>query len=187
MASTEGESSMEALAGCKEQTLRERTGRGWQAWVDRLDEAGAGELDHADIVALIDPSIDRWWAQTITVGYERIKGRRAVGQSAEGTFNTSKSATLPAGVERVRAAFSQEQRSRWLPVDLQERSTTSSSSLRFDLPDGTRASLWFTQKGPEKCSVSVQIERLPDAHARDVAKEAWGRYLSALKKELTRG
>lgn len=176
---------LERIGGCADATLNDRTGKGWSEWVEYLDAAGAAELDHPAIVELVDPAIDRWWAQTITVGYERIKGRRALGQTASGSFAASKSITLPVGLDRARQAFLPEEREAWLPITLQDRQTTSPSSLRFDLPDSARAAVWFTEKGPSKCSLSVQIERLPSAQARDAAREAWGRYLKALKAHVT--
>lgn len=174
------------LAGFSDAVLRERTGEDWAFWVAFLHERGAADLDHAAIVDLIDPAIDRWWAQSIVVGFERLIGRRAVGQVKGGTFTASKSATLPVGLERARAACSRAERAEWLPIPLDDRPTTSASSLRFDLPDGSRAALWFTDKGPDKTGLSVNIEGLADTGARDAAKEAWGRYLAALKAWVRR-
>lgn len=174
----------EQIAGYTDATLRERSGRGWAEWVQILDDRGAEPLDHAAIVDLVEPEIDRWWAQTIVVGYERLTGRRAVGQVAGGTFAASKSATLPVGLDRARQAFTQDERAAWLSIPVAERPTTSPSSLRFDLPDGTRAGVWFTEKGPSKVSLSVNLQGLPTADARDAAKRAWGEHLAALKAHV---
>ena len=44
-----------------------------------------------------------WWAQTVTVGYERIKGLRAVGQRRDGTFEANKSRTFAVPLARLYA------------------------------------------------------------------------------------
>ena len=38
--------------------------------------------------------ISGWWLQTVTVGYERIKGLRARGQRREGTYEAHKARTF---------------------------------------------------------------------------------------------
>ena len=59
--------------------------------------------------------VDGWWAQSITVGYERARGMRAVYQKADG-FAASASKTVGVPVERLYAAFADEAlRARWLP------------------------------------------------------------------------
>ena len=52
-----------------------------------LDRHGAAELAHGDIARLVNTKykVDGWWSQTVTVGYERIKGRRAKGQRLDGS------------------------------------------------------------------------------------------------------
>ena len=170
-----------ALAGVKNATLREKTGHTWGGWTRTLDDLGATEMTHREIAKWLSGRLDSWWAQTVTVGYERLRGLREVGQSCEGDFQISKSATLPIGVAGARKAWSEAARSEWLEVELAPRKTRSASSLRFDADDGTRVSLWFTSKGRSKCSMSLQVERLASGEAREAAREAWSGHLASLR------
>lgn len=79
-------------------TVRERTGEGWEHWLAELDEWGASERNHTEIARHLreDLELDGWWAQTIAVGYERARGRRAVGETAHGfTANASRTINVP--------------------------------------------------------------------------------------------
>src|SRR5688500_7375884 len=68
--------------GMSSEALRRRTGRGWEEWLPLLDAWGAVERSHPQIATYLrdELGIDGWWAQGITVGYERARGMRAVGQ-----------------------------------------------------------------------------------------------------------
>jgi uncharacterized protein YndB with AHSA1/START domain len=89
--------------GPSERALQEATGRGWDAWLEVLDRAGAQDMDHAGIVAHLaaaHPEVSAWWAQSITVGYERARGRRAVGE-AKGGFQLGVTRTVDAAPDAV--------------------------------------------------------------------------------------
>ena len=53
-----------------------------------------------------DVQVADWWCQTVTVGYERIKGLRVVGQRRDGGFEASKSKTFTARLTRLYRAWS---------------------------------------------------------------------------------
>ena len=75
-----------ALAGISDRAIKENTGCTWDRWVPMLDRLGAAEMRHGEIAALVSRKfkVGDWWTQTVTVGYERIKGRRAIGQRLDG-------------------------------------------------------------------------------------------------------
>jgi hypothetical protein len=56
-----------------EESIRRRTGRGWEEWFDLLDESGAGDWSHAEIARWLsaEQGVAGWDAQSVTVGYER--------------------------------------------------------------------------------------------------------------------
>ncbi|HJR15886.1 MAG TPA: hypothetical protein VJ808_03450 [Gemmatimonadales bacterium] len=62
-----------------------------------LDRAKAYSWPHGQIATYVREKyrVSSWWSQTVTVGYERIKGLRAIGQRRDGSFEVSKSKTLP--------------------------------------------------------------------------------------------
>src|SRR4029453_8416986 len=120
-----------------------------------------------------------WWAQSVTVGYERIKGLRAVGQRRNGAFEASKSRTFPVPLARLFRSFhDSRQRARWLPdVDLRVRSATPEKYLRITWPDETSVAVGFLAKGAGKSQVAIQHEKLPDKAAATRLKAYWSERL----------
>jgi hypothetical protein len=173
-----------ALAGVSDETILARTGRTWKSWVDALDSAGAAALPHREIAAHVHETFDvsGWWAQSVTVGYERIKGLREIGQRRGGDFEATKSKTLRVPVERARHAFADARaRARWLPgVKPTLRKTTSESALRFTWEDGTAVDVWFVAKGEAKTQVAVTHRKLASKADAEARKAFWGDRLGDL-------
>jgi len=74
------------LAGMSDASIKARTGCTWERWATALDYVHANTWPHREIAAYVVEKykISGWWAQTVTVGYERIKGLRAVVNGVEG-------------------------------------------------------------------------------------------------------
>jgi hypothetical protein len=166
------------------------TGRGWEAWLDTLDAWGAGERTHPEIARWLEGEHDLagWWAQTVTVGFERAHGGREVGERPGG-FEASASKTVNVPAERLFDAFTDpDLRAGWLEgAVLRERIATRPRSARFDWgDDGTRIAVWITAKGSDKSSVTLNHERLADSEAVTRMKGYWRERLSALKAALER-
>src|SRR5687768_8885275 len=72
----------------------EMTGQRWEAWFATLDRWGARERKHGEIAAFLveEHDVPAWWAQTVTVWYERARGIRLKHQQADG-FTVSASKT----------------------------------------------------------------------------------------------
>lgn len=180
--------SLEQLAGIKDATIEARTGCNWERWVWHLDQAGAKEWSHRAIAEHVRRHyrMPMWWTQAVTVGYERIKGLRAVGQRRSGDFEAGKSKTLAAPVSRVYRAFRHSRaRRRWLgDVDLTVRTAVPDKSMRVSWPDGTSVEWYFVAKGRSKCQVAVQHVKLSDREAVDRMKAYWAVRLSELEQTL---
>jgi hypothetical protein len=130
--------------------------------------------------------VSGWWAQTVTVGYERARGLRAPNERPDG-FTVSVSKTLPVSADELSAMFTDpRKRRRWLERGaLRVRTSQPGRTARFDAADGvTRVNAWFTAKGPAKSSVALQIERLVDADAVERARAYWRERLAGLGAEL---
>jgi uncharacterized protein YndB with AHSA1/START domain len=172
------------LAGMSDAAIKARTGCAWKKWVDALDAHGAGNMSHREIAKLVHArwGIDGWWAQTVTVGYERIRGRREIGQRIHGTYAASKSRTFPVPVaDLYRACADPRWRTRWLDgVALTPRTSVRNQSVRLVGGDATRIQLWFTAKGDARSQVAVQHEGLPDRESRERMKAFWTERLAAL-------
>ena len=171
-----------------DEAIRRRTGRGWEEWLDLLDEWGAADRPHKEVARWVaqEHGIDGWGAQAMTVTYERVRGLRAVGEHADG-FAITASKTMAVPVNRLYEAFVDESvRERWLPgVELHERTVVKPRSARFDWGDGeTRVVVAFTEKGDEKSTVALQHERLADAEEAQRMKAYWRGRVAALKEVL---
>ena len=98
-----------ASAPVSDAAIAARTGRIWAEWIVALDGAGARDLSHTAIAELVHGrfGVGDWWAQSVTVGYERLTGKRADLQKADG-FAASGSLTVAAGLERLYATAADE-------------------------------------------------------------------------------
>ena len=99
-----------------------------------------------------------WWSQTVAVGYERIRGLRAIGQRHDGSYAASKSRTFAVPVAQLFEAFADEaQRQLWLPgVALVIKKATPHKTIRITWDDGTPVEVYFTPKGDDKSNLAVE-------------------------------
>src|SRR5262249_27016822 len=157
------------LAGKSDATLKENTGCTWERWVKALDHVDASTWRHRDIAKYVREKykLPSWWAQTVTVGYERIQGLRVVGQKQDGSFEASKSRTFAVPLSRLYQAFHDARvRSQWLPgVDLTIRTARRGKSMRITWPDRTSIEVGFASQGNGKSRVAVSHVKLPDKAA----------------------
>jgi hypothetical protein len=176
------------IAGVSDASVALRTGKTWAEWVRALDAAGAVEWPHREIARHVHDAHDGvsgWWAQTVTVGYERIRGLRDVGQRRGGGYEVSKTKTVPVAVGRLYEAFAVARSRRvWLPHALTIRTSRRARSMRAVWPDGTRVSLTFLDKGPAKSAVAVQHGGLATRDDADRLRSFWGERLEALARWL---
>lgn len=183
--------SYEQLAGIKDATIQAKTGCAWERWVWVLDQAGAQDWSHRAIAEHVRRryKTPMWWTQAVTVGYERIKGLRVVGQRRSGDFEAGKSKVLAAPVARVYRAFRDARtRRRWLGDEkLTIRTAVPNKSMRVTWNDGTSVEWYFVPKGAAKCQVAVQHVKLADRGSVDRMKAYWGERLGALQRLLTPG
>jgi uncharacterized protein YndB with AHSA1/START domain len=156
--------------------------------VRALDRLGAQDMQHREIVGLVNKKykVDGWWSQSVTVGYERIKGLRARGQRRDGSYEATKSRTFDVPVETLFDAWADENvRRRWLNgANEKLRTATSPKSLRLGWADGSIVAVGFLTKGRSKSSVAVQHEKLPDRETANRLKQYWSDRLDALAELL---
>ena len=166
-------------------TIKEKTGCTWERWVWALDRVGAHEWSHRAIADYVHEKykVPGWWTQAVTVGYERIKGLRAIGQRRGGGYEASKSKVFAAPIGRLYRAFHDARtRRRWLGgVKLTVRTAIPDKSMRVTWPDGTSVELYFVAKGPAKSQVAVQHRKLADKASADRMKAWWAERLGALE------
>jgi hypothetical protein len=177
-----------AIAGMSDKAVATKTGHHWEHWVRYLDRAGADTLSHKEIAKFLrdKTEVSGWWAQMITVAYERIKGLREKGQSCRGDYQMSKSKTLPVPVADLYRTFRMLRiRKQWYPdAPWTIRTATLNKSIRIGLDDGTRVQLYFWDKGPRKSQVSVHHEKLADKAHVERAKDFWAERLKEVQSFL---
>jgi hypothetical protein len=181
----------EKLGGMSDAALAKATGRSWPEWAEILDQAGAAGWEHRRIAEHLhaEQGVGDWWAQMVTVGYERLRGLRDVGQRRGGGYEVSKSKTLAVSVAEVWRAFGDPRRRRtWLPdLALEVTTATEPKSMRIKLDDGSRIDVYFTAKGASKASVALQHRKLADRKAADDMRAFWTARLEALRTALEDG
>jgi len=176
--------------GLSDAAVRRATGKGWDEWLSLLDAWGAAERTHAEIARHVHDghNVAGWWAQGVTVGYERARGRRAVHQGTEG-FAVAASKTVPVSIERLRHMLVDgAARDTWLePGTLRLRPSRSEKSARFDVlgpGEGTRLEAFLVAKGEAKTTVQLQHVKLPAAEDVESWRAFWKERLARLATVL---
>ncbi|MDH3681855.1 MAG: hypothetical protein OEV40_18105 [Acidimicrobiia bacterium] len=198
-ASDTGEAEPEPMAEWVEQpevtdgAVREATGRGWDEWCRMIDEWPERAEGHAAMAARLgrDHLASGWWAQTVIVGYERIRGLRTKYLRADGSFAGSVTRTVEADADRLRtdlldpagreaiAARAADELGR--PIGVELRSKPSSKTIRLAIhPDGGTALLSITEQPDGRVRVAVQHESLPSTVAVETWKAFWARWLDTV-------
>jgi uncharacterized protein YndB with AHSA1/START domain len=174
--------------GMSDAAVAAKTGKNWAEWVRTLDKAGAARMTHREIAACLYDKlgVPSWWAQMVTVGYERLRHRRKRHEKPEG-YDVGASRTVPVPIARLFAAWNDlQKRRRWLRKDEMEISTARrNKSLRVRWGDGdSRVEILFYAKGSGKSSVTVDHRRLQSAKEAAKRKSYWVKQLDALEKYL---
>ncbi|MCP2030238.1 hypothetical protein L1277_000302 [Okibacterium sp. HSC-33S16] len=87
----------EQTSSVNDEAVLRATGRTRSTWHELLSTAGAHDWNHFDTAAWLvrEHGVDGWWAQGISVGYEKQTARRKPGQRADGRFEVTVSRRVP--------------------------------------------------------------------------------------------
>jgi uncharacterized protein YndB with AHSA1/START domain len=175
-------------------SVREATGRGWDEWLETLDAAGAAGWSHREIVAYLKrehgDETTGLWRQSLTVGYEQARGKRALGETADAGFEVGVRRTVDASPDAVWKALTSRPEL-WLGPDVTFRKGErysvpgASGEIRVVKPDDRVRLTWQLEgwaapatmqlalsRAPSgKTTVTAHLEKLPDADARDAVRE----------------
>jgi hypothetical protein len=181
-----------------------KTGHDLDHWFAVLDTFGAtrGHTALARHLAL-DHGVPGWYAQGITVTYERERGLRAVNQASDG-FQVSVTKSMATSVEDVTEALrSRTFRTRWLKASDSGLAQAlaagiekprgkglfvradGSAGLRFPW-DGTTVEFRITPKPKGGISLATANTKLADAKQVEDRRARWRAVLDALKAALER-
>ncbi len=178
------------VAGVSEAAVKAKTGRSWKDWFALLDKAGAKKMPHKEIASMLAKKhkCPSWWSQTITVGYERARGLRAMYQHADG-FTANISKTVAAPLRDLYEAWEDAAlRESWLGKHaLTIRKATARKRMRITWSDGkTSVDAHFLAKGRRRSLVAVEHSRLANARAVAGSKALWSQALQQMKSQLER-
>ena len=174
-------------SGISDDSVLAKTGRRRDDWFVLLDKAGAKDMKHPEIVAVLaEQGVGAWWRQMVTVEYERARGLREKHQAAGG-YQMSATKTVAAPLGALYEAFADgRRRARWLPKSgLTQRAATPQKRIRYVAADGRAAvEALFTAKGADKSAVTVTLTKLADRAAVVQHKAYWKEALKRLKLHL---
>ena len=183
----------------------EKTGHGLAHWFEVLDRSGAVEKGHTAAARHLHDThgVDGWYAQGITVAWERARGVRALNQRGDGAYEVSVSKVVAGSAADVIKAFRANSRRRWmkgidshlvraLAVAL-DGPGSKGFVLRADGQgrfrykwDGTTVQFYLLPKTDDKVSVVVTNTKLSRAAMVDERRTQWRTALNALAERLAR-
>ena len=159
------------------------TGRDWSEWFAVLDDAGAADMKHADIARMLGErhEVSGWWAQTVTVEYERERGLRDVHQTLRG-YEVSVSKTIPAPIAALFAVWNDDsRRDDWLGAPMKVRKANLNRSMSLETGSrGSDLAVSFYPKGNDRCQVVVQQTKLADRNEVEERRAFWKDALARL-------
>ena len=175
------------IAGMSSDAVKAKTGKGWDEWFGVLDKAGAAQMPHQQIAALLHDKhgVPAWWTQMVTVGYEQVRGQRSLHQKPDG-FEASASKTFSVPVAELFRRFDDAGlRAKWLGKEkLTVRKSTEAKSMRVTWGDGTNLEIYFWPKGESKSSVQLQHNKLADEADVQSRKVFWKAALQRLGEQV---
>lgn len=175
-----------------DEKLRDETGRGWDEWVDLILAGPGADAGHTEIASWLRETqhVHPWWAQGITVGFERITGRRLPGQMRDGTFTVTRSRTMDGDPAHLSSSWDEDaERDGILPGMQTRRLSRPGVKLpRFEISDdsGTHGVLSLTvEPVKDRVKVLVTHEKIPDLIGTERWKALWELWLDDLAASLT--
>lgn len=175
--------------GISSDAVQRRTGKSWDDWFEILDAAGARDLDHKSIVAILAQrhGVGPWWQQMVTEAYRQVRGKSDQ-QRTESGFQASADKTLNIPLARLFRMWNDtEQRAVWLSDErFQIKKASSGKSIRARWGRGTsHVDVFFQDRGGDRSAVSVRHNQIENRHAAEQMQAYWTRKLDALEKALT--
>ena len=182
------------VAAANDDAVRRRTGKGWQQWWVILDNAGAKEMDHPAIIRYLRDKHDLadWWAQIVTVSYERARGIRRIDRRIYGHSISVTSKPINATVAAAYRAWTlRAERARWLGENgLTIRGATADKSIRANWDPNARSKIknnlevYFNSDRPGQVKVTVMQYRLSGVAEGNKMRKYWETVLFRLKEAL---
>ena len=190
--------------GLSEKTSIRITGQGLDHWFQVLDRFGGVEKGHTAAARHLaeDHQIEGWYAQGITVAFERARGVRAANQRCDGKYEVSVSKVVAADAADVMKLLTDKRlRKRWsvgIDGDLVKALSAAIDAPKSKgwtvRPDGqgrwrykwgeTTVQCYLYPKPGDKVSIVVTNMNLAGAEVVEQRRTMWKAVLHALATEL---
>jgi hypothetical protein len=183
----------------------EKTGHGFDHWFAVLDRFGGVQKGHTAAARHLYEAhgVDGWYAQGITVAYERARGVRVANQRCDGAFEVSVSKTIPADAKTIIRTLTDRARRAKLHVSdktllpsLAAGLTTPKSKGFVIRPDGlgrfrynwdaTTVQFYLVPKPGNRVSVTVTNMKLTDSDMVESRRTVWREMLNSLAAAVSR-
>ena len=184
---------------------REKTGHGLDHWFTVLDRFGGVEKGHTASARHLyeDHGVPGWYAQGITVAYERARGARTLNQRMSGDYEVSVTKTVNGDTaHRGPRVHGREAPREWLPAADAELAAALVTALKAKSSKGfvvradgmgryrykwgtTTVQFYLIPKGDGRTSVVVTHMKLADAAAVETSRGQWRAALAALAGALS--
>src|SRR5688500_82470 len=114
----------EGVVTISDESVKAKKGKNWSQWFKLLDKFGGEKKGHKLMAKWLgdEHGITAWWAQTVTVQYERARGIRKVNERGKG-FALSVSRTVDASLTKAWNA--------WAKSDVLSKWFTTSAKQEF--------------------------------------------------------
>ncbi len=194
----------QARAVVSDAAVLKKTGQGLDHWFAVLDAFGTTR-GHGKAANHLHAGhgVPMWYAQGITVAWERARGLRVPNQSFDGTFQFSVSKTVPGSVAQVAAVLSDvRRRTEWLkgaPAELGralQAALSGPKARQVSIKDAKHARLRYPWDGgtveiyidgkPKGASVVAYNLNLADASLVEPRRAQWRQALESLREALAR-
>lgn len=201
----------EVLYRISTDSVFKHTKRHWGQWVELLNQSGAHNLSHQDLVAFLKKKykLNGWWQQAVAIGYETAIGKRIEGRNLKGEYTLSASKTFPIGAKELwKFLASPNGIEIWLkplseftikPKSFFEaeggifgevRTMKEGERLRMTWQDTDWAKpsilqLWLVGRSKNKSILVFNHERLQDSRSKVFLKEHWKQVLSELHMAIS--
>lgn len=169
------------------------TGSGilWKDWLTFLDKYN--DLGHADLAKIAYENIQsegrskspEWWAQAVTIAYERHIGKRQTGQQHNGKFSVTVSKTVSGTMDETLVSWlTRVNGMRTLRnIEIKEEPRVSQTEKwrywRCSLADGSKISVNIQQKPTGSQSIlAVNHDNLAKPEDVNIWREFWKTYLA---------
>jgi hypothetical protein len=166
-----------------DEAVKKATGKIWSEWFAILDKAGAKKMSHTDVAHLLSTEYIKsgWWAQMVTVEYERVHGKRALNQRVGGSYNVTAHRTAEMPLPKLYKSWLKAVQSNpgLKRKKLEATTVHPEKSIRYKCGD-ERINVAFVALNQAKSRIGIDHERLPTKESVEVNRLFWKKILAAL-------